>query len=264
MGKFISSIFSIIGICFFALPAGILGTGFALKVQEQHRQNQQNQQVNNLESQPQNSGEIQINLADPSLYSILSSDSKNNLLLNHLLLQKEVEKLKSQKIEPKISLQDILSVQSEYGFGNNAVVQNFLQINQSQSQNQNQHNNTNLIDIQVPSSTVVQDLPSINTTTAPTTGNIIDPEKDALVLLPDAVHTASLSFKVVSRHSVEHNNSQTPDLKNSIKNLYTKTVQMQYVSQKFSCSICDFSCDNELEMMPHVNQHTVEELMANQ
>jgi len=37
MGKFISSVFSIIGICFFALPAGILGTGFALKVQEQHR-----------------------------------------------------------------------------------------------------------------------------------------------------------------------------------------------------------------------------------
>ena len=134
----------------------------------------------------------------------------------------------------------------------------------NQSQNQNQHN-TNLIDIQVPSSTVVQDLPSINTTTAPTTGhNIIDPEKDALVLLPDAVHTASLSFKVVSRRSVEYNNSQTPDLKNSIKNLYTKTVQMQYVSQKFSCSICDFSCDNELELMPHVNQHTVEELMANQ
>ncbi|CAG5103178.1 Oidioi.mRNA.OKI2018_I69.chr1.g654.t1.cds [Oikopleura dioica] len=37
IAKFISSILSIIGICFFALPAGILGTGFALKVQEQHR-----------------------------------------------------------------------------------------------------------------------------------------------------------------------------------------------------------------------------------
>ena len=36
-GKFITSVFAIIGITFFALPAGILSTGFALKVQEQGR-----------------------------------------------------------------------------------------------------------------------------------------------------------------------------------------------------------------------------------
>ena len=36
--KIIASFFAILGISFFALPAGILGTGFALKVQEQHRQ----------------------------------------------------------------------------------------------------------------------------------------------------------------------------------------------------------------------------------
>ena len=37
-GKVIASFFAVLGISFFALPAGILGTGFALKVQEQHRQ----------------------------------------------------------------------------------------------------------------------------------------------------------------------------------------------------------------------------------
>ena len=37
IGKIIASIFSVLGISLFALPAGILGTGFALKVQEQHR-----------------------------------------------------------------------------------------------------------------------------------------------------------------------------------------------------------------------------------
>ena len=37
IGKIIGSIFSVLGISLFALPAGILGTGFALKVQEQHR-----------------------------------------------------------------------------------------------------------------------------------------------------------------------------------------------------------------------------------
>ena len=38
VGKIIASFFAVLGISFFALPAGILGTGFALKVQEQHRQ----------------------------------------------------------------------------------------------------------------------------------------------------------------------------------------------------------------------------------
>ena len=38
MGRLVSSLFCIIGISFFSLPAGILGTGFAFKVQEQHRQ----------------------------------------------------------------------------------------------------------------------------------------------------------------------------------------------------------------------------------
>nr|XP_039253643.1 potassium voltage-gated channel subfamily KQT member 4-like isoform X2 [Styela clava] len=38
IGRLIASCFAILGISFFALPAGILGSGFALKVQEQHRQ----------------------------------------------------------------------------------------------------------------------------------------------------------------------------------------------------------------------------------
>ena len=37
-GRIVSSLFLTVGISFFALPAGILGTGFAFKVQEQHRQ----------------------------------------------------------------------------------------------------------------------------------------------------------------------------------------------------------------------------------
>ena len=37
-GKTIAAFFAVLGMAFFALPAGILGTGFALKVQEQHRQ----------------------------------------------------------------------------------------------------------------------------------------------------------------------------------------------------------------------------------
>ena len=38
IGKTITAFFGVLGMAFFALPAGILGTGFALKVQEQHRQ----------------------------------------------------------------------------------------------------------------------------------------------------------------------------------------------------------------------------------
>ncbi|KAM6053444.1 potassium voltage-gated channel subfamily KQT member 2 isoform X3 [Strix aluco] len=37
-GRLLAATFTLIGVSFFALPAGILGSGFALKVQEQHRQ----------------------------------------------------------------------------------------------------------------------------------------------------------------------------------------------------------------------------------
>ncbi|KAM4692559.1 LOW QUALITY PROTEIN: potassium voltage-gated channel subfamily KQT member 2 [Rhinophrynus dorsalis] len=37
-GRLLAAMFTLIGVSFFALPAGILGSGFALKVQEQHRQ----------------------------------------------------------------------------------------------------------------------------------------------------------------------------------------------------------------------------------
>uniref|UniRef100_A0A3Q4HW31 Potassium voltage-gated channel, KQT-like subfamily, member 2a n=1 Tax=Neolamprologus brichardi TaxID=32507 RepID=A0A3Q4HW31_NEOBR len=37
-GRLLAATFSLIGVAFFALPAGILGSGFALKVEEQHRQ----------------------------------------------------------------------------------------------------------------------------------------------------------------------------------------------------------------------------------
>ncbi|XP_062343170.1 potassium voltage-gated channel subfamily KQT member 4 isoform X3 [Osmerus eperlanus] len=37
-GRLLAAAFALVGVSFFALPAGILGSGFALKVQEQHRQ----------------------------------------------------------------------------------------------------------------------------------------------------------------------------------------------------------------------------------
>uniref|UniRef100_A0A7N6BFB6 Potassium voltage-gated channel subfamily Q member 4 n=1 Tax=Anabas testudineus TaxID=64144 RepID=A0A7N6BFB6_ANATE len=37
-GRLLAACFALLGVSFFALPAGILGSGFALKVQEQHRQ----------------------------------------------------------------------------------------------------------------------------------------------------------------------------------------------------------------------------------
>ena len=37
-GKLVASFCALLGISFFALPAGILGSGFALKVQQQQRQ----------------------------------------------------------------------------------------------------------------------------------------------------------------------------------------------------------------------------------
>ncbi|XP_048850039.1 potassium voltage-gated channel subfamily KQT member 4-like isoform X2 [Brienomyrus brachyistius] len=38
LGRVLAAVFALMGVSFFALPAGILGSGFALKVQEQHRQ----------------------------------------------------------------------------------------------------------------------------------------------------------------------------------------------------------------------------------
>uniref|UniRef100_A0A8C9T1R0 Potassium voltage-gated channel subfamily Q member 4 n=1 Tax=Scleropages formosus TaxID=113540 RepID=A0A8C9T1R0_SCLFO len=38
LGRLVAAGFALLGVSFFALPAGILGSGFALKVQEQHRQ----------------------------------------------------------------------------------------------------------------------------------------------------------------------------------------------------------------------------------
>ncbi|XP_034535070.1 potassium voltage-gated channel subfamily KQT member 1.1 [Notolabrus celidotus] len=45
MGKAIASCFSVFAISFFALPAGILGSGFALKVQQKQRQKHFNRQI---------------------------------------------------------------------------------------------------------------------------------------------------------------------------------------------------------------------------
>ncbi|CAF0820217.1 unnamed protein product, partial [Brachionus calyciflorus] len=44
-GKMVASCFCVFGIAFFALPAGILGSGFALKVQQKQRQKHFNRQI---------------------------------------------------------------------------------------------------------------------------------------------------------------------------------------------------------------------------
>ncbi|XP_043192967.1 potassium voltage-gated channel subfamily KQT member 1-like isoform X2 [Amphibalanus amphitrite] len=45
LGKMVASCFSVFAISFFALPAGILGSGFALKVQQKQRQKHFNRQI---------------------------------------------------------------------------------------------------------------------------------------------------------------------------------------------------------------------------
>ncbi|CAG2122328.1 unnamed protein product, partial [Medioppia subpectinata] len=40
LGKLISSLFTVLGVAIFALPAGIIGTGLALKVEEEERNQQ--------------------------------------------------------------------------------------------------------------------------------------------------------------------------------------------------------------------------------
>uniref|UniRef100_A0A3Q2YBT0 IKs producing slow voltage-gated potassium channel subunit alpha KvLQT1 n=1 Tax=Hippocampus comes TaxID=109280 RepID=A0A3Q2YBT0_HIPCM len=45
LGKIIASCFSVFAICFFALPAGILGSGFALEVQQKQRRKHFNRQI---------------------------------------------------------------------------------------------------------------------------------------------------------------------------------------------------------------------------
>ncbi|XP_025098629.1 potassium voltage-gated channel subfamily KQT member 1-like [Pomacea canaliculata] len=45
MGRIVASCFSVFAISFFALPAGILGSGFALKVQQKQRQKHFNRQI---------------------------------------------------------------------------------------------------------------------------------------------------------------------------------------------------------------------------
>uniref|UniRef100_A0A183GU88 IKs producing slow voltage-gated potassium channel subunit alpha KvLQT1 n=1 Tax=Heligmosomoides polygyrus TaxID=6339 RepID=A0A183GU88_HELPZ len=45
LGRIVASCFSIFAISFFALPAGILGSGFALKVQQKQRQKHFNRQI---------------------------------------------------------------------------------------------------------------------------------------------------------------------------------------------------------------------------
>uniref|UniRef100_A0A8D3E5C8 Potassium voltage-gated channel subfamily KQT member 1 n=1 Tax=Scophthalmus maximus TaxID=52904 RepID=A0A8D3E5C8_SCOMX len=57
IGKAIASCFSVFAISFFALPAGILGSGFALKVQQKQRQKHFNRQI------PAAASLIQVNVA---------------------------------------------------------------------------------------------------------------------------------------------------------------------------------------------------------
>uniref|UniRef100_A0A3P8RDD2 Potassium voltage-gated channel subfamily KQT member 1 n=1 Tax=Astatotilapia calliptera TaxID=8154 RepID=A0A3P8RDD2_ASTCA len=76
IGKAIASCFSVFAISFFALPAGILGSGFALKVQQKQRQKHFNRQI------PAAVALIQVNPELPVLemhFSLVKNKNKQTL-----------------------------------------------------------------------------------------------------------------------------------------------------------------------------------------
>ncbi|KAH9523434.1 Potassium voltage-gated channel sub KQT member 1, partial [Bulinus truncatus] len=87
MGRIVASCFSVFAISFFALPAGILGSGFALKVQQKQRQKHFNRQI------PTAASLIQClwrcHAADPSFNSTatwkihIQEKNYNKLFMNH-------------------------------------------------------------------------------------------------------------------------------------------------------------------------------------
>ncbi|GLV37270.1 KCNQ potassium channel [Carabus blaptoides fortunei] len=112
LGKIVASCFSVFAISFFALPAGILGSGFALKVQQKQRQKHFNRQIpaaamliqclwrcyaadKNFNS----SATWQIYVKDPSNSPNANSSSVNTPLSKSLILQvaKKASVLKRRK-----------------------------------------------------------------------------------------------------------------------------------------------------------------------
>nr|XP_005997634.1 PREDICTED: potassium voltage-gated channel subfamily KQT member 1 isoform X2 [Latimeria chalumnae] len=80
IGKTIASCFSVFAISFFALPAGILGSGFALKVQQKQRQKHFNRQIPAAASLIQTAWRCYAaENADSSTWKIYVRHSKNHL-----------------------------------------------------------------------------------------------------------------------------------------------------------------------------------------
>uniref|UniRef100_A0A8C4EYN8 Potassium voltage-gated channel, KQT-like subfamily, member 5a n=1 Tax=Dicentrarchus labrax TaxID=13489 RepID=A0A8C4EYN8_DICLA len=108
-GRLLSAGFALLGISFFALPAGILGSGFALKVQEQHRQKHFEKRRNPAASLIQcvwrsyaaDENSVSIATWKPHLKALHTCSPANKGLSNGRLFRRYTRKYRSQKLSFK-------------------------------------------------------------------------------------------------------------------------------------------------------------------
>uniref|UniRef100_A0A672GEY1 Potassium voltage-gated channel, KQT-like subfamily, member 5a n=1 Tax=Salarias fasciatus TaxID=181472 RepID=A0A672GEY1_SALFA len=108
-GRLLSAGFALLGISFFALPAGILGSGFALKVQEQHRQKHFEKRRNPAASLIQcvwrsyaaDENSVSIATWKPHLKALHTCSPANKGLSNGRLFRRYSRKYRSQKLSFK-------------------------------------------------------------------------------------------------------------------------------------------------------------------
>uniref|UniRef100_A0A7N8YGN7 Potassium voltage-gated channel, KQT-like subfamily, member 5a n=1 Tax=Mastacembelus armatus TaxID=205130 RepID=A0A7N8YGN7_9TELE len=108
-GRLLSAGFALLGISFFALPAGILGSGFALKVQEQHRQKHFEKRRNPAASLIQcvwrsyaaDENSVSIATWKPHLKALHTCSPANMGLSNGRLFRRYSRKYRSQKLSFK-------------------------------------------------------------------------------------------------------------------------------------------------------------------
>uniref|UniRef100_A0A671X4G9 Potassium voltage-gated channel subfamily Q member 5 n=1 Tax=Sparus aurata TaxID=8175 RepID=A0A671X4G9_SPAAU len=108
-GRLLSAGFALLGISFFALPAGILGSGFALKVQEQHRQKHFEKRRNPAASLIQcvwrsyaaDEHSVSIATWKPHLKALHTCSPANKGLSNGRLFRRYTRKYRSQKLSFK-------------------------------------------------------------------------------------------------------------------------------------------------------------------
>uniref|UniRef100_A0A8D3DU33 Potassium voltage-gated channel subfamily Q member 5 n=1 Tax=Scophthalmus maximus TaxID=52904 RepID=A0A8D3DU33_SCOMX len=108
-GRLLAAGFALLGISFFALPAGILGSGFALKVQEQHRQKHFEKRRNPAASLIQwvwrsyaaDENSVSIATWKPHLKALHTCSPANKGLSNGRLFRRYSRKYRSQKLSFK-------------------------------------------------------------------------------------------------------------------------------------------------------------------